>query len=141
MCLPKPYCVDSELHDKATRLLTYETSAFERFEALHNHYQSQKYEQVCEPKQPLQDHIVDYSPEYDGSRKNGEYDFRNNNRVPPAFHGHRRCDLNNERAREKVTESIQRRHRGFVTKSRPNGSVICSKPTSCPEFALGKDTR
>ena len=29
MCLPRPYCVDSELHANATRLLTYTMLAFE----------------------------------------------------------------------------------------------------------------
>jgi hypothetical protein len=42
-------------------------SAFDEFGAIHKHYQGQENEQVREPKQPLQDDIVDYSPEHDGS--------------------------------------------------------------------------
>lgn len=64
-------------------------------ENTHKDYQGQEYEQVRESKQPLQDHIVDNPPQYDRSGQNGEYDFWNNDRIPPAFHGRCRCTLNN----------------------------------------------
>lgn len=64
MCLPRPYCVDKELHDSATRLLTYKSQLLIDDKALHEHYQGQKDEQVSKPEQSLQDYIVDDSPEY-----------------------------------------------------------------------------
>jgi hypothetical protein len=53
------------------------------------HYHGQEDEQVSKPEQPLQYYIVDDSPEHKGSSQDGEYDFWDNNRTLPAFHGHR----------------------------------------------------
>lgn len=37
MCLPRPYCVDKELHASATRLLTYSELAFDEFKRASKH--------------------------------------------------------------------------------------------------------
>lgn len=89
MCLPRPYCVDNELHDSATRLLTYTESALDILQTIREHYHGQKDEQISKFEQPLQKYIIDDSPEHKGSSQDGEYDFRDNDCTLPAFHGHR----------------------------------------------------
>lgn len=53
------------------------------------HYHGQEDEQISKPEQPLQNYIIDDSPEHEGSGQDGEYDLRDNDRTLPAFHGHR----------------------------------------------------